>query len=202
MSKIWGPLGWMTLHSVSLIYPEQPSYAEKQIASRFLDLFGETISCNECKVHFKQIYALYKSLHPDFLDSRQNFALFIFRAHNTVNLRLDKPRPTTVSECLKTLKAATTHTSLPAFRSSYLSYLLRNWGRDISGQGMMVKSQVKEMIKINNEYWSPRDIPIPALKEDDVISPIQNSNLRVSSNGVAVSISVGFKGGKLKLMKR
>ena len=97
MSKLWGPLGWMTLHSISLIYPEQPTYTEKNIAARFLDLFGETISCNECKVHFKQIYALYKTLHPDFLNSRQHFALFIFRAHNTVNLRLDKPRPITVS---------------------------------------------------------------------------------------------------------
>jgi hypothetical protein len=202
MSKIWGPLGWMTLHSVSLIYPEQPTYAEKQIAARFLDLFAETISCNECKIHFKQIYAIYKSLHPDFLDSRQNFAIFIFRAHNTVNLRIDKPRPSTVSECLKTLKLATKQTSLATFRTSYLSYLSRNWGRDISGQGLMVKNQVKEMIKINTEYWSPREIPIPVLKEDDVTASIENSNMRVTSQGVAISAIVGFKGGKLRLAKR
>ena len=202
MSKIWGPLGWMTLHSVSLIYPENPSYEEKQITARFLDLFGETITCNECKIHFKNIYSIYKAIYPNFLDSRQNFALFIFRAHNTVNMRLDKPRPSTVSECLRTLKLATTHTSLSAFRSSYLSYLLRIWGRDISGQGMITKGQVKELININNQYWSPRDIPIPELEEDDVITPIHNSGLRVAPSGVAISSNVGFKGGKLRLGNR
>lgn len=202
MSKIWGPLGWMTLHSVSLIYPEEPTHAEKYIASRFLDLFGETISCNECKTHFKNMYAIYKSIHPEFLESRRDFALFVFRAHNTVNMRLDKPRPSTISECLQTLKAATVNTSLATFRTSYLSYLLRNWNRHVSGEGLITKSQVKEMIKINNEYWSPREIPIPVLEEGDVMTPIQQAATRVSIRGTVVSTAVGFKGGRLKLGKK
>jgi len=202
MSKLWGPLGWMTLHSISLIYPEQPTDMERYIASRFLDLFGETISCNECKLHFKTMYSLYKTIHPEYLNSRQDFALFIFRAHNTVNIRLDKPTPRTVSECLATLKTATQQTSLATFRTSYLAYLTRNWGRDISGEGMISKGQVKEMVKINNEYWSPRDIPIPDLIEGDVMSPIQSSNLRVTTHGIAISSIIGFKGGKLMLKKK
>jgi hypothetical protein len=199
MSKLWGPLGWMTLHSVSLIYPEQPTADEKYIANRFLDLFSETISCNECKSHFKTMYSLYKAMHPEFLNSRQDFAVFIFRAHNTVNLRLDKPRPSTMVECLATLSEATKQTSLAAFRTSYLSYLLRIWGRQVSGEGMIIKSHVKEMIKINNEYWSPREIPIPELIEADVMIPIQKETLRVNFRGVAISSAVGFKGGRLKL---
>jgi len=202
MSKLWGPLGWMTLHSISLIYPEEPSYTEKYIAKRFLDLFGETISCNECKSHFKAIYALYMAMHPEFLNSRQDFALFVFRAHNTVNMRLDKPVPSTISECLLTLKAATAHTSFSQFRTSYLSYLMRNWGRGISGEAFITKNQVKEMIKINNEYWTPRDIPIPSLTEADVTTPIERTGMRVNTNGIAVLSNVGFKGGKLKLLKR
>ena len=202
MSKLWGPLGWMTLHSISLIYPEIPSQTDKYIASRYLDLFADTISCIQCKSHFKHIYAFYKSLHPEFLNSRQDFALFIFRAHNTVNLKLDKPRPATVSECLKTLKIATSHTSLAEFRNSYLSYLLRNWSRDVSGDGMMIKAQLKEMIKINNEYWSTKDIQIPNLKEADVLTPIQKPTARLASHNVVISTVVGFRGGKLKLGKR
>lgn len=201
MSKLWGPLGWMTLHSVSLIYPEQPTAMEKYIASRFLDLFGETISCNECKSHFKHMYSIYKSIHPEFLNSRQDFALFIFRAHNTVNKRLDKPTPKTVSECLSTLKIATAQTSLAEFRQSYLSYLMRIWGRNVSGEGLITRGHVVEMNKINNEYWSPREIPIPDLVEGDVMTPIQTSTLRVS-RGVAVSTAIGFRGGKLMLAKR
>jgi hypothetical protein len=138
-------------------------------------------------------------MHPEFLNSRQDFAVFIFRAHNTVNLRLDKPRPSTMVECLATLSEATKQTSLAAFRTSYLSYLLRIWGRQVSGEGMIIKSHVKEMIKINNEYWSPREIPIPELIEADVMIPIQKETLRVNFRGVAISSAVGFKGGRLKL---
>jgi hypothetical protein len=202
MSKLWGPLGWMTLHSVSLIYPETPTSAEKAIAARFLELFENTISCIYCKVHFIQMKSIYKSVNPDYLDSRQKFALFIFRAHNTVNKRLDKPLQRTVNDCLSALRQTTAQTSLGQFRTAYLSYLMRNWGRDMSGEGLMLKQNVKEMVKINNEYWSPRDIPIPYLEEDDVLLFIERTDLRIAPSGVVSNISVGFKGGKLRLGKR
>jgi hypothetical protein len=199
MTKLWGPLGWMTLHSVSFIYPEKPSVAEKTIAEKFLELFTETISCNACKSHFKTIHLMYKSSNPDYLNSRQNFAIFVFRAHNTVNKRLDKPRPSTVAECLASIKLATTHTSLAQFRQSYLSYLNRNWGIYGSGDGFILRGHVKEMIKINNEYWSPREIPIPELEEANVLAPIEKLNARIAPSGRVSSTNVGFKGGKLRL---
>jgi hypothetical protein len=199
MTKLWGPLGWMTLHSVSLIYPEKPTPQEKVIANNFLDLFIETITCIICKNHFKTLRTLYASMYPNYLDSRQNFAIFVFRAHNSVNKRLDKPRPSTVSECLQTLKNATEHTSFAQFRTSYLSYLNRNWGREHSGESMILKKYVKEMIQINNEYWSPREIEIPKLVEDNIIAPIEKSNVRIAFSGRITSTNIGFKGGKLRL---
>jgi hypothetical protein len=202
MTAIWGPLGWMTLHSVSFNYPDRPSREEKIIASRFLDLFGETISCNQCKVHFKTMRALYISVYPDYLDSKENFAYFGFRCHNMVNKRKDKPTPATVAECLETLKTAVSVTSFVNFRASYLSYLSRNWGRDLSGDGRIMLGHVREMIKINNEYWSLRETAIPSLPEADILVTVEKSNLRVAPSGVAMSSFVGFKGGRLKLMKR
>ena len=186
------------LHSVSLIYPENPSPADRAITSRFLDLFAETISCIQCKSHFANIFTLYKSTHPDFLNSRQNFALFVFRAHNTVNRRLDKPTPKTVEECLLTLKVATAQTSFSQFRQAYLSYLSRNWSRDHSGDGRMIHGAVKEMIRINTEYWSLRDEPIPELEEADVTISL-DKNARVAPSGRVSSTIVGFKNGRLKL---
>ena len=202
MRKLWGPLGWMTLHSISALYPNEPSQDDKKTLKEFLDLFAETITCFQCKSHFGTIINIHKSSNPDFLDSRQKFALFVFRAHNTVNLRLDKPRPSSMSECLRTLKLATAQTSFASFRISYLSYLLRNWQREGSGQAMILMGQVKEMIEINNHYWSPRETSIPELEEGDVTTPITLNNARLNSRGVPVSTRIGFIGGRLKLAKR
>jgi len=143
----------------------------------------------------------YIDSHPDFLDSRQNFALFVFRAHNTVNLRIDKPRPATVSECLDSLRNATTHVSLPQFRNSYLSYINQNWGREITGDGFILRGKVRDMIRINNEFWNHRDIPIPELEEADVLTPIEKTGFRLAPSGLISSVLVGFKGGKLKLKR-
>jgi hypothetical protein len=55
------------------------------------------------------------------------------------------------------------------------------------------------MIKINNQYWSPRDRGIPDLEEADVTTPIERSDMRISTSGKLVYTSVGFKGGRLKL---
>lgn len=200
MTKLWGPLGWMTLHSVSLIYPERPTPEEKAIAKRFLDLFGESISCIFCKTHFTTMYSIYKSDHPDFLDSRQEFALFVFRAHNTVNKRLDKPRPSSVLQCLRAVRDATQTTSLKQFRDSYLSYLARNWGKEFSSHSLMMRNCVNEMTKINNEYWTPRELTsIPDLIEADVITPIEKTNIRFTKYKNPMPVKIGFAGGRLKL---
>jgi len=202
MTKLWGPLGWMTLHSVSLIYPENPSDLEKGIATRFLNLFAETISCNSCKNHFKSILLIYRNMYPGFLNSRQEFAIFVFRAHNTVNRRLDKPRPSTVADCLQTLREATSHTSLAEFRTAYINYLTKNWTRELSGDNMMAMASVREMEKINNEYWTPREIPIPELNEEDVTTSIEKSDTRLTFSGNLSSVKVGFAGGRLRLTRR
>lgn len=202
MSKLWGPLGWMTLHSVSLIYPENPSLAEKILAIKFVDAFAECISCHFCQTHFKTMRALYQLSNPDYLDSRNNFALFVFRAHNTVNSRLDKPRQATVAECLQTLKQIATRTSMLTYRTSYINYLINNWNRESGGEAMITRKAVKELQKIVEEYVNPRDTgTFPEIAEADVLTPIENKQVRYISPTALATINVGFKGGKLKLKK-
>jgi hypothetical protein len=193
----------MTLHSVSLIYPEVPSPEERAIASKFLDLFARTITCIFCKNHFASMYAIYKNEHPEYLNSRQDFALFAFRAHNTVNKRLDKPRPSSMADCLATLLSNTANTTFAQFRRSYLDYLIRNWGQDFGVEGRMLQRDVAEMNKINNEYWSPRELTsIPELAESDVMTPIEKAGFRVVHGGQVISTRVGFIGGRLKLGRK
>jgi hypothetical protein len=98
--------------------------------------------------------------------------MFICRAHNTVNRRLDKPIYKTVSECVETLKNATSVKPQAEFRKAYLDYLVKNWSRQTDGEGLMMMGFVRKMIKINNEYLNLRDVKYSdiSIQEDNVES--------------------------------
>jgi len=206
MTALWGPLGWMTLHSVSINYPDAPSETEKQICSRFLEMFGESITCHICKSHFLRMLQTYRLVHPEFLNSKQNFFLFTVRAHNTVNKRLDKPIVKTVAEALKTLQQATSQTSPAEYRQKYIDYLKRIWGADTSPTGLFARQKIKELEKINNEYWNHRETSyVQFFYEADVLEYISEGSMKKTSSGFATFIGstpkIGFIGGRLKLRR-
>ena len=209
MTTLWGPLGWMTLHSISLLYPEVPSSTDKQILKRFMVLFQDTISCPSCHKHFKVIFENYVRKYPDWADSRFNFFLFIVRAHNTVNKRLNKPRPDSVQACLDMFANTTKVTPAAVYRQKYMEYLVRNWGRELSGEGMMRIAEVRELRKIMNEYWNTKTDESTATfnKTASVIELIDEtpefrsimtpagSLAKVSSQ----SMKIGFQGGRFRI---
>jgi hypothetical protein len=204
MSAIWGPLGWMTLHSVSINYPDNPSPIEKKICTHFLELFSESITCHICKTHFVRMLQTYRVRHPEFLNSKQDFFLFTVRAHNTVNKRLDKPTVKTVAEALKTLQQATSQTSPAEYRQKYIEYLKRIWGTDTSAAGLFGRQKVRELEKINTDYWSLRETSyVQFFYEADVLEYISEAGVKRTSTGFAPLVGpqpkVGFSGGRLKL---
>lgn len=206
MTAIWGPLGWMTLHSASINYPDNPSETEKQICSRFLEMFADSITCHICKSHFSRMLQTYRAIHPDFLNSKQNFFLFTVRAHNTVNKRLDKPTVKTVAEALKTLQQATSQTSPAQYRQKYIEYLKRIWGADTSSTALFARQKVRELEKINTEYWCLRETSyVQFFYEADVLENISEAGVKKTSSGFAPLIGpppkVGFVGGRLKLRR-
>jgi hypothetical protein len=167
--------------------------------------------------HFDRMFAIYTRNYPTFLDSRQNFAIFVFRAHNTVNKRLDKPRPSTVAEALSNLRTATNITSPTEYRSRYLTYLMNNWSRQGGGEGFMKSANVREMQKINNEYWNLRETGFSiSFPESDILQPIiavpsyvsPYNRIQNSGNSLQsvvqrpVSSGLIFKGGRFQLGNR
>lgn len=206
MTTIWGPLGWMTLHSVGINYPDSPSEAEKQICSRFLDMFAECITCHICKTHFLRILQTYKIIHPEFLNSKRDFFLFTVRAHNSVNKRLDKPTVKTVAEALSTLHQATSVTSPALYRQRYIEYLKRIWGSETTADALFARQKVRELEKINNEYWSLRETSYGQFfPEADVLEVITEASTKKTATGfipfVGIQPKVGFNGGRLKLRR-
>lgn len=202
-TKIWGPLGWMTLHSVSAIYPENPTSADRLLIEEFIGAFRETIACPYCKTHFTNMFNKYRQLHPEWSSNRQSLFMFICRAHNTVNRRLDKPLYKTVSECIETLKNATSIKSPAEFRKAYLDYLTSNWGRQPDGEGFMMMGLVRKMIKINTEYFNPRDVKYSeiVIRDENVLEfiPEDSSKYRAIANVPDPvhyrGIQIGFKNG-------
>jgi len=205
MTAVWGPMGWITLHSISANYPEVASNEDRSIVKRFVELFTETISCPSCKGHFSNMYKSYTMQNPNWADSRNNLVLFTLRAHNTVNKRLDKPRPSTVFQCLATLREITKLKSASDYRNSYLIYLGNNWVREGGGEGMIQMGHVREMRKINDQYWNPRETNFSiSVPEADILTPIATINRMISpfTNTVLYSqpntpmLGFKFKGGK------
>jgi hypothetical protein len=80
----WGPTAWHFLHSVVMGYPE---VNEDQLVADKYKVFFESLEfvlpCDWCKIHFKENL---KTLPIDnYLDSRRNLALWLYKFHNLVN---------------------------------------------------------------------------------------------------------------------
>jgi hypothetical protein len=172
MTSIWGPMGWMTLHSMASLYSDNPSPSEKQLMTTWLDMFRDTITCPHCKEHFGDMLSAYKARFPLLLSSRKELLLFTFRAHNAVNRRLSKPLYHTLADCTRILNTNFAVTPAATFRSAYIVHIRRYWRtmRDASGIAMLKK--IIEMAKIEQEYASPRGLGnFTELGEETVILP-------------------------------
>jgi hypothetical protein len=157
MTAVWGPLGWMTLHSVSMLYPEKPTPTEQALVSSWLDMFRDTITCAHCKGHFTTMLQNYRMRFPKMLSSRQDFALFAFRAHNAVNARLSKPVYATLDECMSQLKNNIKTRKAAEYRNAYLVHIRKYWGSLQDVSGIVAVKKVLEMRKIEVDYFSSRD---------------------------------------------
>jgi len=209
MTSLWGPLGWMTLHSVSMLYPEIPSQTDKEILKRYMNSFRDSISCPSCQSHFKIIFQNYTASHPEWNSSRFQFFLFVVRAHNTVNRRLNKPRPATVQECLDMYSANTKFNSGLVYRNRYVSYLLSNWGREMTGDGMMHMGEARQLKRITEEYWNQKTdeststFDMSASVDTSIDETPSTRQIMTSSGGMSIMPSrltgVGLKEGRFRL---
>ena len=171
--------------------------------------FAECISCPTCKDHFTAMFNSYKRKYPQWNSSRRELFIFVCRAHNTVNKRIDKPVITLISQCIETIKNNSKNTSLQEFRKKYILYLLTNWSGLKNFEGMNMGRIAREMEKINSSYWNARETDISNLvMEDGLVDEFISDTSTIPSIGIGfpnitrgTNISIGFKmrGGRLKL---
>jgi hypothetical protein len=182
-------MGWMTLHSVATCYPESPSQSERDLMYSWLDMFRDTITCPHCRDHFGTMLSVYRASFPSMLNSRQDFALFSFRAHNAVNRRLRKPLQSTLEDCMATLRATIKTRSAVEFRVSYLNHITRYWRSWQDVTGIVALRKINELRKIEATYIQPRDTNFTVTLTPDVVI-LPSDALERSSEGGRTTVSL------------
>jgi hypothetical protein len=120
--------------------------------STWLDMFQMTITCPSCREHFGTALSGYRKMYPTMLASRSDFMLFTFRAHNSVNRRLNKPVYTSVADCFEQLRNNVKTRTARDYRISYLNHIRRFWRTMQDASGITSMKKINEMSKIEIEY--------------------------------------------------
>ena len=90
---VWGPSFWFVLHTVSINYPEKPTYVEKRTHHDFYRIIQHILPCEACRRHYQELFA--KDPIEPFLSSKKSLVTWVVMIHNQVNARLGKPLVTT-----------------------------------------------------------------------------------------------------------
>ena len=82
--NIWGPHLWKALHMISVGYPNEPSYEQKQNYKKFFENFYHIIPCSICSNNYKR-HLVELPITDDTMKNRQNLANWLINIHNIVN---------------------------------------------------------------------------------------------------------------------
>lgn len=82
-----GIAGWTILHTVTIAYPENPTFDQKNNMLIFFQYFAKVYPCAVCSQHFQMEIAQ----DPPRTESRDELTQWLCRIHNRVNVRLGKP---------------------------------------------------------------------------------------------------------------
>jgi hypothetical protein len=85
--NIWGPSGWLFLHTITLMYPENPNPIEQK---QYYDLFHSlqyTLPCPSCREHYSESLKKF----PIKLNTREELVEWLVMIHNQVNISDGKP---------------------------------------------------------------------------------------------------------------
>jgi hypothetical protein len=89
-NKIWGPYFWFTLHTITLSYPDKPSYENKRHFNDFFINLQHVIPCNKCQQHYRN--HITNNPISTALDSKEHLVVWLFNLHNIVNESLGKKK--------------------------------------------------------------------------------------------------------------
>jgi hypothetical protein len=94
----WGPGLWIGLHCMTFNYPDTPSQIDKNHYKTFFESLQFMLPCVYCRDSYT-IYIKYLPIN-NFLDDRYGVTYWLYRLHNLVNQKLQKPMVDFIDCCI------------------------------------------------------------------------------------------------------
>jgi len=88
-TKVWGPAGWIFLHSIVQNYPWNPTPQQKIYYRRFLSDVGQVLPCRYCRESYQKFA---EDLNDKALQNRKTLTKWLYNLHNKVNKKLGIPK--------------------------------------------------------------------------------------------------------------
>jgi hypothetical protein len=89
VTKIWGPIFWTAIHTMSFNYPIKPTLKDKKHYRDFIINLQYILPCKYCRMNLTNNFKK-KPLQMCDMASRDTFSRYIYELHETVNKMLNK----------------------------------------------------------------------------------------------------------------
>jgi len=88
-TRVWGPAGWLFLHSIAQNYPWKPDQEKKENYLTFFKQVGNVLPCRYCRESYQKfITEPGTELNMSVMESRKTFVKWLYLVHNKVNKKL------------------------------------------------------------------------------------------------------------------
>ena len=98
-TAVWGPGGWIFLHSIAQNYPWRPTPEQKENYYNFFRLTGNVLPCRYCRESYQEYIDQKGSrLTMETMKNRKTLVTWLYRVHNKVNRKLGVKNGPTLRE--------------------------------------------------------------------------------------------------------
>jgi hypothetical protein len=181
MRSIWGPLGWKTIHSVALLYPDNPTKEDRAAAEKFLNCFIACIACDMCKGHFTAATEQFRKQY-DILKNKHAFFWYTVKAHNMANARLGKMQIQSYGDAY-TLYKGFNHSPT---RLQYIKYINHLFSAERDMNNLMKQTQLKPLLELERgaitKWWTTMDWETNMIATMIRENPLMDFDIKIQQN--------------------
>jgi len=88
-TRVWGPAGWLFLHSIAQNYPWEPTAEKKSEYFLFFKMIGNVLPCRYCRESYQQYITEGSTcLNKSVMESRRTLVEWLYNVHNKINKKL------------------------------------------------------------------------------------------------------------------